>query len=360
MKPMTIRGLGTYLPGESFSNQDIERWYGPFVAALSEEMGVESRHWSVDPDTGTLREENAAAASRAAERALDDAGMRASDVDLIILATVTPDFMLPGPAAFVQERLGANRATVIDLRAGCFGMAQAVAIAAQFLESESCDNVLVIGSELFSPLMHAALRNAERFRPRQRTMMRVTAALFGDGAGAMVVARASSSDPDRVVECRTHSIGCGRPPGIVSAIGGIKMPFFLPQDCRDAEPMVHDYAAIGRFFNEVANRLFDSGGDEPHGRLEDIALIVPAQANNQIPDAVTKVLVERCGDESFGEQTRSKIFVDIHDVGNTGAASIYIALEKIRRNGRVRAGDKVLLVPAEATKWFFGTILLVH
>lgn len=355
MMPITIRGLGCHLPEERVTNADIAARYGPFVAALSEEMGVASRHWSVDPATGAPREDNAAIAHAAARRALDQAGASAEDLDLIIVATVTPDYMLPGPAAFVQDRLGATRAAVLDLRTGCFGLAQAVAVAQRFLQDDGCRTVLAVGSEVFSPLMHAALRDADRFRPRQRTMLRVTAALFGDGAGAMVLTRSAPGDGRRVLDCALHSIGCGRPPGILGAIGGVKMPLPSREEYRQLDVMVHDYEAIDRFFAEVACRVFDADGDGA-AALDACAAIVPAQANGRIPEAVHAALEARREHAALADETRRKLFVDVSDVGNTGAASIYVALDKLWRSGRVTRGDRVLLVPAEATKWFYGTI----
>jgi 3-oxoacyl-[acyl-carrier-protein] synthase-3 len=359
MTRIAIRGLGTYVPDTTLSNAALETLYGPFVSAVSEQMGIRQRHWSVDPATGVLCEDNAALASQAARRALDDAAILPTDIDLIVLATSTPDYMAPGPAAFVQDRLGAINATVLDLRAGCFGLAQGVSIAQQYLRSGACTNVLVIGSELFSPLLHAALGHIDKFRPRQRTLLYVTAALFGDGAGAMVLARASADTDTQVLDCQTYSIGHGRPPGLVGALGGVKLPLFIG-DGESVEVLTHDYEAISRFFTEVGNRVFDSLGDHPRIWFDDFALIVPAQANGRIRDLFTTLLRERCGSGDLTDRADEKIFLDIEDVGNTGAASIYIALEKIRRSGRVQPGQKLLLVPGEATKWFYGTITLRH
>jgi 3-oxoacyl-[acyl-carrier-protein] synthase-3 len=191
-------------------------------------------------------------------------------------------------------------------------------------------------------------------------MLRVSAALFGDGAGAMVLTRGEAGDPGLVVDCQTFSVGSGRAPGILSAIGGIKMPFLYREDCRQAHVMEHDYTAIGRFLPEVANRLFDGFGARLVEQLEAFDVIVPAQANGQIKETLTDVLRERCPDHGVADRTRDKIFVDISDVGNTGAASVYIALDKLRRSGRARKGHKLLLVPAEATKWFYGTIEMIQ
>jgi len=356
MTPIAIRGLGCHLPGEAVGNDDVAARYGSFVAALSEEMGVRSRHWSVDPASGVVREDNATAAAAAARRALAAAGVAPEEIDLVVVATVTPDYMLPGPAAFVQERLGATHATVLDLRTGCFGLAQAIAVAERFLADDRCRTVLAIGSEVFSPLMHAALQEADRFRPRQRTMLRVTAALFGDAAGAMVLGRARAGDARRIVDCRLHSIGCGRPPGILSAVGGIALPLPTRDELPRREVMMHDYEAIERFFAEVAGRVFDA--DDTAGLVDASRAIVPAQANGRIGEAVYAALRARGTDAARARRTRDKLFVDIGDVGNTGAASIYVALDKLLARGDVGNGDTVLLVPAEATKWFYGTVTL--
>ena len=137
------------------------------------------------------------------------------------------------------------------------------------------------------------------------------------------------------------------------------MPMLYREDLKHTRVMEHDYDAIGRFFTEVAERLFDSFGPALRERLEALQTIVPAQANGNIRKAIGDVLRRRCGDNGLAARTQDKIFVDIADVGNTGAASIYIALDKLRRSGRWVAGARTLLVPAEATKWFFGTVELV-
>ena len=216
MTPVAIRGLGTYLPGRPITSAQLGEQYGPFVAAISEELGVSVRHWCVDPETGEPHEDNVSVAAEAARRALREAGIEAAELDLIIVATVSADYLFPGPAPFVQERLGARAASVIDLRAGCFGLAQGLAIAQQFLASGTAQRVLVVGSEVLSPLLHAALRDADRFSPRQRTNLRVTASLFGDAAGAMVLTPGRPGERNLITSCQTYSVGWDRPPGIWS------------------------------------------------------------------------------------------------------------------------------------------------
>lgn len=356
---MAVHGLGIHLPEAPTTNEDICRRYGSFVATISEEMGVDRRHWSADPKTGLPREDNATISTRAAEAALAEAGMAGADIDLIVVATVSADYMFPGPAGFVQDRIGAGRAEVIDLRAGCFGMAQGLRMAQQYLAAGASERVLVVGSEVLSPLLHVALRYPEQFRPRQRAMLRVTAALFGDGAGAMVLGRSDAIGESCILSCRTHSVGCGRTPGIYGAVGGTKMPVVYSDTIGSAEVMHHDYSAIERFYPEVATRLFDSFGDRLAERLGEYAVIVPAQANGQIRSTLSEVLRKRCGSEKLADETHDKVFIDIADVGNTGAASIYIALDKVRRTRTGAGAERILLVPAEATKWYYAMIEMI-
>jgi 3-oxoacyl-[acyl-carrier-protein] synthase-3 len=245
---------------------------------------------------------------------------------------------------------------VIDLRTGCFGMAQSVSIAQRFLWAEDCEHVLVVGSELFSPLLYGALSNRSRFRPRQRTMLEVTTALFGDAAGALVLGRAGAQPAGlRILDCRTHSIGVGRRPGMLGVIGGAKT-----FDCEhgNADVMVHDWEAIAAFFREMGERLFDSFDEPGQVALDDVALIVPAQANGRIRDVFAELVTARYGEGPRAQRARGKVFVDVENVGNTGAASIYVALDKIRRSGLVAPGQTILAVPGEATKWFYGTIVI--
>lgn len=337
-----VAGTGTYLPGEPVHNRRLAPILGRKFSRLAEMLGAETRHLAVDPDTGKLREgeSNAHMAHQAGLAALANAGLPPEAVDLILLSTSTPDYPFPATALFVQDRLGLEECQVIELRGGCGGMAQAFAIADQFIRSGRCRVALLIGSELISPFYRLLSRGPE---PDKGVF--VASAMFGDGAGAAVLV---PSDGDQgIAGCMGRSVGGGRPPGMMLKVGGALAPAGLEESDTDGA-FVHDFQIILQRGPELIARGLEWAWDS--GLLTDPerTYYVPPQVSGHLIGTTTDKMDLRGG----------KGFCNFERVGNTASASIYIALDDMNRQGLLHAGDTLVLLPAEATKWTYGAIVL--
>jgi 3-oxoacyl-[acyl-carrier-protein] synthase III len=338
-----LAGTGVYLPGEPIDNKRMADAFGRDVVRVGEMLGGVTRHLALDLETKKLRpgESNANMAYHASRRALENAGLGPDAIDLLILSTATPDYPFPATALFVQDLLGLGECQVIELRAGCGGMAQAFAIAEQFITSGRSQAALVIGSELLSPF-HELLTHG----PNVEKGHLVAMAMFGDAAGAAVLV--PSTDGERsILGCMFRSLGGGRAPGMVMKSGGALWPAGR-NGLGDGPAFVHDYQAILREGPELVRRGLEwvwKSGLVDAGKL---SYVVPPQVSAHL-----------IGTTAENTNLRgAKSFTNFDRVGNTASASIYIALDELNRDDRLRPGDFVALLPAEATKWTYGAIIL--
>lgn len=306
-----IVGTGSYLPPRRVSNQDLANQLAQKGIETSDEWivsrsGISARHYA-DPDIKTS--DMAVAASRAA---LDMAGLQGSDIDLIIVATSTPDHLggFPSTACVVQQKLGIkNGCGALDLQAVCSGFVYAVAVADSFIKSGVHKNVLIVGAEIFSRILD--------FEDR------TTCVLFGDGAGAMILS--ASSEPG-ILATRLHADGSHGDilcvPGSVSG-GAIEGRAFLHMD----GPSVFKLAVS--VLDKVANEVLQAAGME----AAELDWLIPHQANIRIMQGTAKKL----------GLPMEKMVVTVDQHGNTSAASIPLALDTAIRDGRIKAGQNILM-----------------
>ncbi len=313
-----ILGLGAYVPSRVMENAEWAEHVDTTDEWIRSRTGIERRRIAGEDET------TATMAVAAARRALDDAGLGAEDVDEIVVATDTPEVFIPDTSAFVQHLLGAREVPSYDLAgSGCAGFLQALDVArsrvlASFRESP---RVLVIGVELLTRLMN--------------WHDRTTAVLFGDGAGAAVVGETGGPDGNgSEILAATAGTDGSRWDILCLETGGTRSPFTLDAARAGAQ---HDVVMQGReVFREAVARMSEAAREvlSMAGKsLSDVALVVPHQANLRIIQAVTKAL----------DAPPEKVYVNVQDFGNTGSASIPIALDGARADGRVGAGDLVLL-----------------
>ncbi|MFC3111139.1 beta-ketoacyl-ACP synthase III [Undibacterium arcticum] len=306
-----IIGTGSYLPPKRVTNQELADQLAATGIETSDEWivsrsGISARHYAeADVKSSDL-------AVAAARNALQMAGKSASDIDLIILATSTPDFFggFPSTACVVQRKLGmANGSAAFDVQAVCSGFVYAVSIADSFIKSGAHKNVLVIGTEVFSRILD--------FKDR------TTCVLFGDGAGAVVL---SASNEPGILATKLHADGSYSDilcvPGSVAG-GAVEGSAFLYMD----GPAVFKLAVS--VLEKVANETLAMAGME----ASQIDWLVPHQANIRIMTSTAKKLglpVE-------------KMVVTVDQQGNTSAASIPMALDKAMRDGRIKPGQNVMM-----------------
>jgi len=336
-----IAGTGSYLPGEPITNQDLAAQFGRKVIWLAEMLGARTRHFALDLRRGQLLpgETNAQMATNAARRALLDADVDPMSVDLIVLATSTPDYPFPATVLFVQEQLGLPRCCVIELRAGCGGMAQAFAIATNMIATGQSKTALLIGSELISPFI-SVFNRADHDLDKD---FLASVAIFGDGAGALVLRRSDTGDG--VLGCTSQSMSTGRPAAMMLRAGGALAP---PGTEAGDRLFVHDFKAILKHGPELIRAAVEWVRDHEAVGFESVDFCIPPQVNGR--------LIELAAAQMGVAEER--VVSDFARAGNTVSASIYIALDHLNRQGRLKAGDLLVLLPAEATKWLYGAVVV--
>jgi 3-oxoacyl-[acyl-carrier-protein] synthase-3 len=311
----SIIGTGSYLPEKVLTNDDLSKMVDTSDEWITTRTGIKERHIAADDQaTSDL-------ASEAARRAMTAAGITPEEIDLIVVATVTPDMFFPSTACFVQRKIGATNAVCFDISAACSGFLYALQVARHFLNAGSRTTALVIGAEKLSSLVNWEDRN--------------TCVLFGDGAGAVVI-RAVDADtnaPGRVLSTVMGSDGTLsdllKVPG-----GGSALPI-TPENAASRPNTIH---MEGReTFKHAVTRMCQASEQalEMAGLTKaDIAMVIPHQANARIITAIA----DRLG------LPEEKTFVNVDKYGNTSAATIPVALDEAHRQGRIKRGDIVLLV----------------
>lgn len=316
MPSAVIRGTGHYTPETVLTNADLERMVDTSNEWIIERTGIRERRIL----NGSGKFGSSDMAVSAANDALKEAGLTPADLDGIIVATVTPDKLLPSTAALVQRKLGAGRATVMDVVAACAGFLYGVSIARAFIECGTHKCVLVIGVEHLSTITNYKDRN--------------TCILFGDGAGAAVFTRSKPDETGRGV-LSTYMSGDGRYEDLLHiAIGGSREPLtketvdnpgrYIYMDGREV------FKLAVREMADAAERVLADAGARP----EDVDLLIPHQANERIIQALGR----RMG---FGPD---RVYQNIERLGNTSSASVPIALDEARRAGLISKGSLVLSV----------------
>jgi len=309
-----ITGVGFHVPERVVSNADLEKVMDTTDAWIVERTGIRERRF-VEPGTGST--ELAAEASR---RALASAGRQPQDVDFIVFATITRDYMFPGCGTLLQERLGLGTIGALDVHNACSGFIYSLAVADAFIKTGAYRCILVVGAETQSTGLDLS------------TAGRDMAVLFGDGAGAVIV---EPGDDDRgVLSWVLHGEGAHAQElwaeAPTSLVEGRISPDMLSagrQYPRMNGRQVFKHATTR--FPEVIHEALEQAGQS----LEDVALVIPHQANQRISDAVA----ERLG------VPPEKVFQNIQRYGNTTAASIPIALAEAVEQQRLERGDLVVL-----------------
>lgn len=307
---VTVLGVGAAVPDRVITNDDLAAFLDTSDGWIVRRTGIRERRIA-GPEMATSD-----LAVQAARRALQSAGAGAADLDLILVATSTPDQWMPSTAALVQHALGASRAGALDVNAACAGFAYAVATGGQFVLAGTYRTVLVIGADLMSRVVDWSDRS--------------TAVLFGDGAGAVVL---GASRGPALFHCILGADGSGARLLEVPA-GGSRMP----PSTETVRDRLHAIRMQGRevfrFGVEILVRSLREATEEAGLRVEDLTLIIPHQANIRIIQAAA----ERLG------LPADRFWANVDRFGNTSAASIPLALAEAVSAGRVRHGDLLAFV----------------
>jgi 3-oxoacyl-[acyl-carrier-protein] synthase III len=312
---MKIAGTGSYLPEKVLSNADLEKLVDTTDEWITSRTGIKERR------IAAAGEATSDMATQAAKRAMEAAGVTATDIDLIIVATITPDTFFPSTACHVQRNLGAVRAVAFDISAACAGFLYAMQIARHFINSGNRKTVLIIGADKLSGITNWSDRN--------------TCVLFGDGAGAAILTAKNPSDDDDSGLLSTVMASDGRLTDILSVPGGGSAMPITPENVHLRLNTINMQgkevfkAAVKNTCDACENAIARAGLT-----AADIAVLIPHQANVRIVDAIRERL----------NLPAEKAFLNLHKYGNTSGAAIAIALDEAVRSGVVKKGDAILLV----------------
>jgi 3-oxoacyl-[acyl-carrier-protein] synthase-3 len=298
-----IVGSGSYLPPRAMDNDEFARRLETSDAWIRERTGIARRHIADEEQSSSEL------ALEASKSALSAAGLKPQDIDLIVVATSTPDFIFPSTACLLQAKLGIKGCAAFDVQAVCTGFIYALATADGFIKNQTAKKALVVGAEVFSRILDWNDRG--------------TCVLFGDGAGAVVLA--ADARPG-IHATRLHADGSQvqmlSVPGNVSRGKVIGSPFLQMNG-----QGVFKFAV--RVLEESARETVAAAGMQ----LADIDWLIPHQANVRILEATARKL----------QMPREKLVVTVDHHGNTSAASVPLALDEFIRKGRIRPGDRLLL-----------------
>jgi 3-oxoacyl-[acyl-carrier-protein] synthase-3 len=306
-----VTGWGRYAPSHVLTNKDLERMVDTSDEWIRTRTGIRERRVAAADET------TASMAAVAGLRAIRTAGIDPDDIDLILLATLTPDYWMPSTAALVKEAIGNTRAAAMDVSAACSGFVYAYATAHAYITSGMAKHALVIGAELLTRFLDYSDRN--------------TCILFGDGAGAVVLSAADTKGGGLGIEMTTEPQGAYM---IWLPAGGAKSPPSAETLARGE----HYIRMEGKETYRFATRTLASTAVESVRKAglqpSDIDLFIPHQANIRIIEAVAKGL----------NLPMDKMYVNLDKYGNTSAASVPIALAEAVNEGRVKVGDHVVIV----------------
>src|SRR5436305_5722132 len=312
LRTVSIIGTGSYLPKKILTNADLSRMVHTSDDWIITRTGIKERRIAAkDENTSDM-------AAEAALKAIEQAKISPKDINLILVATATPDMLFPATACFVQKKIGAINAACLDISAACAGFLFGVQIAQQFITSHTFDTILVIGAEKLTTITNWTDRN--------------TCVLFGDGAGAAILRHRSEGAHGLI---STHVGSDGQYTDILDMPGGgCRTPITRDNVDKNLQTMHmlgrEVYKRAVTSMPKASKIVLEQSGLTP----DDIACFIPHQANMRIIEAIAdrlKVPLER-------------FFVNLDKYGNTSAAAVAIALDEANRSGRIKRGDNVLLV----------------
>ncbi len=327
-KSVVILGTGSYAPEKVVTNDDMAKIVDTSDEWIRTRSGIGQRHFA------GKNEATSDLAAAAAKCALEAADVDGKEIDLILVATMTPDMPTPSTACLVQSKLGLPNVTALDIQAACSGFVYALNVATGMLKSGAAKKALVIGAEKMSSILD--------FEDR------TTCVLFGDGAGAVILGTSDVADAGILGSiCGAD----GSNPELLYQPGGGSA---LPASNESVNDRQHFLKMNGKEIFKLAVRVMGQSSTEILERFghtsEDLDLVIPHQANMRIIGSLAKRL--KIPDEKFHN--------NLDRFGNTSAASIPIALDEARRNGRVQSGNLILLVAFGAGLTWGSTLIKWH
>lgn len=358
-----VRGIGAYLPGERVSTRDIDAYAGPipgmdtsrYYGIIERYAGVRYRHYALERGSGRLLEDSASLACKAAKTALERAEVRGADLDLIVTTTTTPPYLRGGLAKDVRLLLGNAGCATYDLWGACTGIQQAITLASGAIRAGMFRRALLIGVELASTSGRAENYAIEKI---ERSDILLRAAL-GDGAGALVLT--GSDDPaveDGILYTRSGTEGAD-PSFFHREAGGSTVPLNQETFRQGLHHWRHDFSEMARhgrpYFLEIIRRAQKAASID----IEEVDYIVPAAANFNYFKGEEKDLRTLPPEEfAFTGKVRSRTFTNFSEVGNIPSAAVYVAMNQLYEEQKLKRGTLLLLPSVEGATWGWGATLL--
>ncbi len=315
-----ITGTGGYLPEKILTNHDLEKIVDTTDQWIRERTGIEKRHIALEGQT------TVDLAERASRQAMDMAGIKPGDIDLIVVATTTPDRIFPSTACLLQSRLDIHGCAAFDVQAVCTGFIYALGVAEKFIKTGGSKTALVVGAETFSRLLNWEDRG--------------TCVLFGDGAGAVIL---QADEETGILSTHLHA------DGDYEAL--LRVPFGVSQGIEQLDDINSKVEMRGNEVFKMAvntlGRIVDETLEANNMQKSDIDWLVPHQANIRIIQATARKL----------KMSLDQVVVTVNEHGNTSAASVPLALDVAVRDGRINKGE-MLLLEAFGGGFTWGSALL--
>lgn len=329
MNRSRITGTGLYVPEKVVTNFDLEKMMDTSDAWIRERAGIGERRF-VDREIGV-----AGLAFEASKMALENAGLEAKDIDFIVFATISSEYVFPGSGVILQEKLGLPGIPALDVRNQCTGFIYGLSIADQYIKTGMYKRILVVGSEIHSTGLDLTTRGRD------------LAVLFGDGAGVVIVE--PSDDPERgILSSHLHADGHFARELYAENPGGLHIPRLTHQMIDEGS--IYPYMNGRQVFKHAVVRFCEAIDEcitANHISPDQVKLVIPHQANQRITEAVAQRY----------KYSLDRVFSNIHKYGNTTAASIPIALHEALIEGKINKGDYVVLV-AFGSGFTWGSMLI--
>lgn len=327
MQTIKIRGIGTHLPGDPIDNQMIEQVFGIDSEWIDLFVGTQTRHFSLDLTTGAITHSLAESCLLAAEQAIADANIDKTQIDALVLATATPDHLMPNTVSLIMDRLGLNQKEIYQLQSGCSGALQALNLGCQLIRAGTKTTVLVMGGDVCNKFIDLE-EDFSQLKPAEL----INYVLFGDGAGAVILS-ADNESGGMVIDTILHRcVGRDKPPG--------QLVHWRGKNRHTAVPMINeDYKAIEVAVPIHTQDLIDELISGMNCCKSAIDYLLPPQLSKNMTDAIVSRL---------NMPTASVINV-VAETGNNGNALPFLQLEKL--GCLMQASQKALLVAIESSKW---------
>lgn len=318
---VTIKGTGSYTPEKALTNDDLSKMVDTSNEWIFSRSGIKERRIAADDETTSMM------ATDAAKIAIEDAGLKAADIDIVIVATITPDMPFPSTACLVQTALGIPNAIAMDIEAACSGFLYIMEVASGLLNSGRYKNALIIGAEKMSSILDWTDRT--------------TCVLFGDGAGAAVLSLSDNDKQSRIIDFKLGADGAKSDvlsmPGRTCPVPASAPSAYLEMRGREV------FKLAVKVMSQAAAEILEQNGLN----ADQLDCVIPHQANLRIVEALSTRL----------DISLERFFLNLDKYGNTSAASIPIALDEAARAGRIKQGDTVLLVAFGAGLTWGATLL---